>query len=646
MANADTQPSQSIAALLADVDGTVVTKEKVVTERAKQALQSMRDLGLIFTVTSGRPPRGMRMLVEPLGLKMPMAAFNGGAIVLPDLSVLDEKTVPDYLLPAIIETIESEGLDVWLYSATDWYLRGDRTPRVNREASTVQFEPTIVTNFDHVLSGIVKIVGVSEDHPRVAACEAILQQEFGTQVTAVRSQPHYVDVTHPAANKGSVIERLSRYLKIPTKKIATIGDQLNDVLMFKPSGLSIAMGNASKEVQSQAMVVTTSNTDEGFARAIEDYIIPRAEPPQGAAIKANGQLNRLGQSLWLDNITRDLLTGGTLEHYINELSVTGLTSNPTIFEQAIKSSTAYDAAFRQKRSKGRSAEELFFDIALADITRAADLFRPIYDKTNTVDGWVSLEVSPLLAYDAKSTIAAAKDLFARAKRPNLFIKIPGTKEGLVAIEEAIFAGIPVNVTLLFSREHYFAAAEAFLSGIERRMDAGLNPNVASVASVFISRWDGAVAGKVPDNLKNKLGIALAQRTYKGYRTLLSSRRWQRIYNKGALPQRLLWASTGVKDPLASDVLYIKALAAPFTVNTMPEKTLQALAHHGDVSTLMHADGGNCEEVLSQVTAAGIDLHALAGKLQKDAADSFVKSWNELIGVIESKSESLSRFQEV
>ncbi len=640
MNNQDTHTDQSIMALLADVDGTVVTKDKVITDRARQAVKRMRDLGLIFTVTSGRPPRGMRMLVEPLGLTMPMAAFNGGVIVLPDLSVLDEKTLPDYLLPAIIETMESRGLDVWLYSATAWYVRNRQSARVDREATTVQFEPTVVRNFDQVLSGIVKIVGTSEDHDKVEACEAMLQQEFGTQVTAARSQPYYVDVTHPLANKGTVVARLSRYLKIPQEKIATIGDQVNDVLMFKQSGLSIAMGNASKEVQSQATCVTTSNADEGFANAVEMILLPRAEAPKGAAIKATGQLNRLGQSLWLDNITRDLLTSGTLEGYIRELSVTGLTSNPTIFEQAIKNSTAYDAAFRQSSGKGRSAEELFFDIALDDLKRAADLFRPIYEKTNTVDGWVSLEVSPLLAYDAKSTIQAAKDLFARAQRPNLFIKIPGTKEGLPAIEEAIFAGVPVNVTLLFSREHYFAAAEAFLRGIERRMEEGLNPNVGSVASVFISRWDGAVAGKAPDNLKNKLGIALAQRTYKACRSLLSSPRWQRIYNAGALPQRLLWASTGTKDPLASDVMYIRALAAPFTVNTMPEKTLKALADHGDVPTLMRADGGNCEEVLTQFAAAGVDIHALAAKLQKDAADAFVKSWNELIAVIESKSKTL------
>ncbi len=260
---------------------------------------------------------------------------------------------------------------------------------MDHEASTVQFEPTVVTTFDKVLSGIVKIVSTSEDHARVAACEAMLQQEFGTQVTAARSQPCYVEITYPLANKGTVVERLSRYLKIPPEQIATIGDQLSDVLMFKRSGLSIAMGNASEEVQRQAMCVTTSHADKGFANAIEKYIIPRAEPPRGAAIKANGQLNRQGQRLCLNNVTRDLLTSGTLEGYIRELSVTGLTSNPTIFEQAIKKSTAYDAAFGKERGKGISAEELFFEIALDDLTRAADLFRPIYEKTNTVDGWVS-----------------------------------------------------------------------------------------------------------------------------------------------------------------------------------------------------------------------------------------------------------------
>ena len=486
----------------------------------------------------------------------------------------------------------------------------------------------------------MKVVGVSDDHARVAACEAVLQQEFGTLVSAARSQPYYLDVTNLTANKGTAIARLSRYLKIPLEQIATIGDQLNDVLMFKPSGLSIAMGNASPDVQSQATCVTTSFADEGFANAVDTFILPRAEPATGAATKATGQLNRLGQSLWLDNITRDLLTSGTLERYVSELSVTGLTSNPTIFEQAIKKSTAYDATIRQKLGQGRSAEALFFEIALDDLTRAADLFRPIFDRTDGVDGWVSLEVSPLLAYDSAGTIAAAKDLFARAGRPNLMIKIPGTKEGLPAIEEAIFAGIPINVTLLFSREHYFAAAEAFMRGIERRLEAGLKPDVGSVASVFVSRWDGAVKDTVPEALRNRLGIAVSQRTYKAYRSLLSSPRWQRMYNAGARPQRLLWASTGTKDPLISDVTYIRALAAPFTVNTIPEGTLKAVADHGDVPTLMRADGGTCEEVLKQFAEAGVDVHALAQRLQKDGADSFVKSWNELMGVIASKSAAL------
>jgi transaldolase len=359
-------------------------------------------------------------------------------------------------------------------------------------------------------------------------------------------------------------------------------------------------------------------------------------------MKATQLLHNLGQSIWLDNITRDLLTSGTLKSYIDELSVTGLTSNPTIFDHAIKNSSAYDVAIREDLAKGKSGEALFFDLALEDLTQAADLFRPIYDRTNGVDGWVSLEVSPLLAYDTTSTLAAAKELHARAGRPNLLIKIPGTKEGLPAIEEAIFAGVPINVTLLFSREHYVAAAEAFLRGIERRIDAGLKPDVGSVASVFISRWDAAVASKVPATLTNKLGIAIANRTYKAARDLLGSPRWQRIYNAGARPQRLLWASTGTKDPKASDVLYIKALAAPFTVNTMPEGTLKALADHGELSEIMSADGGACEAVLDQFGKAGIDVDALAAKLQEEGAKSFVASWKELMGVIDSKCAAMQK----
>jgi transaldolase len=359
-------------------------------------------------------------------------------------------------------------------------------------------------------------------------------------------------------------------------------------------------------------------------------------------MKATQLLHNLGQSLWLDNITRDLLTSGTLKHYIEDLSVTGLTSNPTIFDHAIKNSSAYDAAIHEELSKGKSGEALFFELALDDITRAADLFRPVYDQTDGVDGWVSLEVSPLLAHDTASTLAAAKDLHARAGRPNLFIKIPGTKEGLPAIEEAIFAGVPINVTLLFSREHYVAAADAFLRGIERRIDAGLKPGVGSVASVFISRWDAAITGKVPDMLRNQLGIAIAKRTYKAYRELLASSRWQRVFNAGARPQRLLWASTGTKDPKASDVLYIKALAAPFTVNTMPEGTLKALADHGALDTILPADGGDGEAVLAQFAKAGIDVDALAAQLQDEGAKSFVKSWHELMAVITSKSATLAK----
>src|SRR6186713_2661332 len=293
-------------------------------------------------------------------------------------------------------------------------------------------------------------------------------------------------------------------------------------------------------------------------------------------MKASQQLHNLGQSLWLDNITRDLLDSGTLKRYIDDLSVTGLTSNPTIFDHAIKNSTAYDDAIRKKLTEGKSVEELFFELALEDLTQAADLFRPIYDRTNGVDGWVSLEVSPLLAHDTTGTLAAAKSLYAQAKRPNILIQIPGTTEGLPAIEEAIFAGVPVNVTLLFSREHYLAAAEAFLRGIERRIAAGLSADVASVASLFISRWDVAVASKVPAPLVNKLGIAMGQRSYKAYCDLLQSPRSLRIMNEGGRPQRLLFASTGTKDPKAVDTLYINALAAPCTVNTMPENTLLAL----------------------------------------------------------------------
>ena len=359
-------------------------------------------------------------------------------------------------------------------------------------------------------------------------------------------------------------------------------------------------------------------------------------------MKPTQQLHELGQSIWLDNITRDLLTSGTLKRYIDEMSLTGLTSNPTIFDQAVSRSSAYDSAIRAKLKEGKSGERLFFELAIEDLSQAADMFRPVWDRTRGVDGWVSLEVSPLLAYDTTSTSTAARELHASAERPNLFIKIPGTKEGLPAIEESIFAGVPVNVTLLFSREQYVAAAEAYLRGIERRIAAGLSPDVGSVASVFVSRWDAAVASKIPAPLRNRLGIAIAKRTYKAYRELVGSARSLRIYNAGGRPQRLLWASTGTKDPAASDILYIKALAAPLTVNTMPENTVKAFADHGDVGDILPADGGDCEEVLNQFAKAGVDVDALATQLQNDGAKSFVKSWDDLMGVISAKSEVLAK----
>jgi transaldolase len=359
-------------------------------------------------------------------------------------------------------------------------------------------------------------------------------------------------------------------------------------------------------------------------------------------MRPTGVLHDLGQSLWLDNITRELLNSGMLQRFIEEFSVTGLTSNPTIFDHAIRHSATYDDDISRKTSLGKSADDLFFELALADLTRAAELFQPVFVRTEGVDGWVSLEVSPLLAHDTQATLAAARALYRRGGKPNLFIKIPGTVEGLAAIEAAIFAGVPVNVTLLFSREQYLAAAGAYLNGIERRIEAGLNPAVASVASVFVSRWDVAVSDKVPRELSNQLGIAVAQRIYSAYQELLASARFQRAANAGARAQRLLWASTGTKDPTASDILYVKALAAPFTVNTMPEGTLRAFADHGVVGEMLAPDGGECERVLASFTKAGVDIDALASRLQDEGAASFVKSWNDLLACIESKRATIRK----
>jgi len=359
-------------------------------------------------------------------------------------------------------------------------------------------------------------------------------------------------------------------------------------------------------------------------------------------MKPTGKLHDLGQSLWLDNITRDLLNSGTLKRYIDELSVTGLTSNPTIFDHAVRNSATYDEDIAKKAPSAKSEEDLFFALALDDLRSAADLFRSVFERTDRVDGWVSLEVSPLLAHDTASTVSAARNLHQRGDKPNLFIKIPGTREGLPAIEEAIFAGVPVNVTLLFSPEQYVAAAAAYLSGVERRIEAGQNPAVGSVASIFISRWDVAVSKKVPPELTNRLGIAIAQRTYKAYRELLASERFQRVANAGARVQRLLWASTGTKDPKASDILYVKALAAPLTVNTMPEATLTAFADHGEIAENLARDGGDPEAVLARFAEAGIDVDALATRLQDEGAASFVKSWSDLMACIDSKRAKIRK----
>jgi transaldolase len=357
-------------------------------------------------------------------------------------------------------------------------------------------------------------------------------------------------------------------------------------------------------------------------------------------MKPTQELHELGQSLWIDNITRTMLDDGTLAGYIEELSVTGLTSNPTIFDKAIGAGDAYDEQIAELHERGLEGEKLFFELALTDLRRAAEMFAPINHRTDDVDGWVSLEVSPLLADDAEATIEQARDLHSRAEC-NVYIKIPGTEAGRTAIEESIFAGVPINVTLLFSAEDYLGAAEAFMRGVERRVEAGLDPSVPSVASLFLSRGDVAVADEVPAELRNRLGIAVGKRAYRAYRELLDSERWQRLANEGARPQRLLWASTGTKDPEASDVLYIEALAAPLTVNTMPENTLLAFADHGEVGSPLAADGEDADATLAEFEAAGVDVGALAERLQHEGAEAFSASWAEMLDSVDAKRDRLA-----
>jgi transaldolase len=359
-------------------------------------------------------------------------------------------------------------------------------------------------------------------------------------------------------------------------------------------------------------------------------------------MKPTRQLHELGQSLWLDNITRTILDDGTLQRYIAQESVTGLTSNPSIFDAAIGAGNAYDADIHAMARAGLAGEELFFELALADLQRAADLFRPVFDATQGIDGWVSMEVSPLLAADTQATIAAAQQIHDKAARANLFVKIPGTPAGIAAIEESIFRGIPVNVTLLFSRAQYLAAAQAYLRGIERRVAARRDPRVASVASLFISRWDVAANKALPPELQNKLGIAVGKQTYRAYRDLLMSPRWQTLASAGAQPQRLLWASTGTKDPAAPDTLYVNAFAAPDTINTLPEKTLLAFSDHGRLAGVMAMDGGDADATIAKIRAAGVDVAALALQLQEEGAQAFVKSWQQLLKRIADKTAAAGR----
>jgi transaldolase len=355
-------------------------------------------------------------------------------------------------------------------------------------------------------------------------------------------------------------------------------------------------------------------------------------------VKPTQDLHEMGQSLWLDNITRTMLGDGTLQRYVEELSITGLTSNPTIYDKAISEGEAYDEQIEAAASEAESTEDLFFELALADLRDATDIFAPTHSRTDGVDGWASLEVSPLLADDPAATIEQAARLHEKGGRDNLFIKIPGTDAGRTAIEESIFAGVPINVTLLFSREHYLAAAEAYMRGLERRVEAGLDPAVGSVASIFVSRWDVAVQDTAPAGLRNQLGIAVARRAYRAYRELLDSERWQSLANEGARPQRLLFASTGTKDPGASDTLYVEALAAPFTINTMPDSTLHAVADHGEIGEPLAADGDDAERVLTEFAEAGVEIESLAARLQEEGKQAFDRSWRELLGTIEEQHQ--------
>jgi transaldolase len=360
--------------------------------------------------------------------------------------------------------------------------------------------------------------------------------------------------------------------------------------------------------------------------------------PMGAELNPAQRLHALGQSLWLDSISRLMLRSGALARYVSELAVTGLTSNPTILGHAMAAGSDYDHSLARLVDAGvTDAQDLVYSLALEDLAEAAALFRPAWERTAGVDGYVSLEVPPDVAYDAQATIALARRLHDQAGFPNLLVKIPGTPPGLTAMEETITAGIGVNVTLLFSDTHYLRTADAYLRALERRRAAGLDLNVPSVASVFISRWDAAADPLLPPALHGRLGLAMAQKTYSSHLQLLSDKRWQTLAEAGARPQRVLWASTSTKDPDLPDSYYLGRLAAPDTIDTVPEKTLLAFADHGDPDQRLAPDYAAAERTISAIADAGVDVDILAERLQRQGAGAFGADWAALLDAMREKA---------
>ncbi len=634
-----------IRLVLSDLDGTLITSRRELTEATRRAVRELRGAGIRFALVSGRPPLGLRTIIRELEVDTPVAAFNGGMLIQSDLSILEQRCLSPQLAAQMVAQLDEMGLDPWIYRGREWWVRDLEAPHVAHERDTVGFGPRVARSLnesgDDVLADVVKIVGVSDDLALVERAERELRERMGRAITAARSQNYYLDITHPAANKGTVVDRLAAILQISPAEIATLGDMPSDLAMFARSGISFAVENASPSVQAKATYVVPSNDQDGFAQAASQ-ILKETEMSEEARMNRLVALHeRYGQSPWIDSIDRVLIRSGKLHELVHHHGLRGLTSNPTIFEKAMTQSDAYDLQFESLLAQGDwEVKALYEELAIADIQSAADVLRPVYDRARGQDGFASFEVAPSLARDTRRTIDEARAFWKKLNRPNVMIKVPGTEEGVPAVRALIADGINVNITLLFSRDMYRRVAQAYLEGLEDRLAAGKSiDRIASVASFFVSRIDSLVDKKLGERgkeLQGKVAIANAKLAYVFFREMIESDRWKKLAAAGAQAQRLLWASTSTKNPKYRDVLYIEELIGRDTVNTMPPATMQAFEDHGVLRESLVEDIEGAKQVLENLSKLGISLDEVTDQLTVDAIRLFSEPFDSLMLSLERK----------